>query len=113
MKYIKLLEDSKLWKDQFEENIKGKGKVVGDFYVVNQRGKGEKIDYIPPVRKDILMAKARLAKNKKKQSKKRVYKRRRTQSKSHTRVKTHRGKKVKRITGKKRKINRKRRVSRR
>ena len=70
MKYIKVLEDSKLWKDQFENNINGKGSLHGDFYVVNQKGKGDMVDYIPSVKQDIIMAKARLAKNKKKTNKK-------------------------------------------
>ena len=68
MKYIQRIEDSALWKHQFEDSAKGKGNMAGSsYYVVNQSGKGgDNIKYIPPVAQDIVMAKARIRKYKKK-----------------------------------------------
>ena len=65
MKYIQRIEDSAMWKHQFEDNAKGKGEMNGSYYVVKQGGSGEKVEYIPPVAQDIIMAKARIRKYKK------------------------------------------------
>ena len=67
MKYVERIQDSKLWKDQFEDSLKGKSKMEGNYYVVSkQSGRGETTQYIPQVATDIIKAKAKLRKYKKK-----------------------------------------------
>lgn len=89
MKYVQRIEDSRLWKDQFEDSMKGNVKTKGAYYVVNQSGKGENVQFIPPVAQDIQMAKAKIKTYKRKRPRKRkqsTTKRRRTK-KSKQRVK--------------------------
>lgn len=103
MKYIHRIEDSDMWKQQFEENAKGKGTMKGGYYVLNQKGKGDSVQFIPSVAKDVIMAKGKIRK----------YKKRGVKVKKHKTTKRRRGKKVKRIGGKKkatRKIRRKRKT---
>ena len=70
MKYVERIEDSKLWKEQFEDSIKGRSKMEGNYYVVNkQSGRGETTQYIPEVATDLIMAKTKL-KNKRRYKKK-------------------------------------------
>lgn len=103
MKYVQRIEDSRMWKDQFEDSMKGKGKMQGAYYVVNQGGKGENVGFIPPVAQDIVMAKTKI----------RGYKKRRKTVKKQIRRKPRRRKKVKkRAPAKKRKIRRKRKTKR-
>lgn len=77
MKYIQSIEDSKMWKDQFDDNIKGRSKMRGDYYVMNQSGRGETSNIIPSVAGDIIRAKARI----------RRYKRSTPTKKGHSRKK--------------------------
>ena len=86
-----------MWKRQFEENAKGKAKGEGSYYVVNQEGKGAGVDYIPAIGQDIVMAKARIRK----------YKKRVGKIKKHTPTKRRRGKKVSKKSPGKRKTKRK------
>ena len=67
MKYIKAIEDSKMWKDQYEDIARGSSKMEDGYYLLNnQKGKGESTQYIPPVAQDIMMAKAKIRKYKRK-----------------------------------------------
>lgn len=90
MKYVQRIEDTSLWKDQFEDNVKGKAKTQGAYYVINQTGKGDSVGYIRPVAQDIVMAKARIRK----------YKKRGKNEKKQTKAKRG-SKKVKRLGRKK------------
>ena len=89
MKYMKFLEDSNLWKEQFEKNIKGKGNTEGDYFVINHTGRGENVDYIPEVKENIIMAKAKIRNNRTK-----TYKRKGKVVKTHSKRKIHRRKKA-------------------
>ena len=67
MKYIKAIEDSKMWKDQYEDIAKGTSKMEDGYYVLNnQTGIGGSTQYIPTVAQDVMMAKAKIRKYKKK-----------------------------------------------
>ena len=103
MKYVQRIEDSRLWKDQFEDSMKGKAKAQGAYYVVNQAGKGENVQFIPPVAQDIEMAKSKIKTYKRKRQRVRKQskpKRRRTK-KSKKRVKVSRKRVKKRKTKRK------------
>lgn len=93
MKYVKRLEDTSLWKKQFENSGKGLGNIEGNYYVVNQTGRGETTQVIPPVAQDIIAAKSQIKKRKRKRiTKKRTVKKR-------TRKKRRKVKKKKIIRG--------------
>lgn len=74
MRYVKRIEDTSLWKKQFEDSGKGFGHLDGDYYIVNHTGKGEPTQTIPPVAQDIIMAKSKI---RKKRRIKRKYKQKR------------------------------------
>ena len=100
MKYVERIEDSKLWKEQFEDSLKGRSKMEGNYYVVNkQSGRGDSTQYIPQVATDIIMAKAKL---------KRRYKKKPKRLKKHSKAGPSRSKKGrKNRTSKKRKTKKK------
>ena len=107
MKYIRLIDDSALWKEEFEKNMKGKGSAEGDFYVINKSGRGDHVKHIPEVKEDIIMAKAKIASNLK-----RRYKRKGKVTKTQSKKKVHRGKKVAAKKGKGSAKNRTRKTKR-
>ena len=105
MKFVERIEDSKLWKDQFEDSLKGRSKMQGNYYVVNkQSGRGETTQYIPQVAADVIMAKAKL---------KRKYKRKPKRLKRHSNAKQARSRKVKRKKPCKRRKTKKRKKTKR
>ena len=65
IKFVETIEDSKMWKNQFEDSLKGKNKMHGDYFILNQTGKGESTQYIPAVAQDIIIAKSKIRKYKK------------------------------------------------
>lgn len=90
MRYIQSIEDSKMWKDQLEDTIKGKNKSQGNYYVINQSGRGESTHFIPEVTEDIYRAKARIKSAK---SSSKSYKRRNKGSNTHSKRRHRRRKK--------------------
>ena len=99
MKYVQRIEDSKMWKDQFEDTMKGKTQnSQGAYYVVNQAGRGDSVQFIPPIAQDIQMAKSKI----------RTYKKKRKRVQKQSKPKRRRSKKVKRrITFNRKKLKRK------
>ena len=89
MKFIRLIDDSSLWKEEFEKNAKGKGKAEGNFFVVNKTNKENHVEYLPEVKEDIIMAKAKIASRPRKR-----YKRKGRVVKNQSKRKGQRGKKV-------------------
>lgn len=65
MKFVQRIEDTNLWRKQFEDSGKGDGNIEGNYYVVNQTGKGETTGIIPTVAQDIIMAKSKIKRRKK------------------------------------------------
>ena len=104
MKYVQRIEDSRLWKDQFEDSAKGKAKSHGAYYVVNQAGKGDNVHFIPAVAQDLEMAKSKIKSYKRKQRRKKTQSKR----KPHRVKKCKKRVKVKRKTVKKRKTKNRR-----
>ena len=102
MKYVQRIEDSEMWREQFEDEMKGKSNMQGAYYVVNQAGKGDNVQFIPPVAQDIQMAKAKIVKYKRKR------KRVRKQSKPKRRVR----KKVKKKPSKRKTIKKRKKSKR-
>lgn len=81
MKFVQRVEDTKLWRENLEDNVKGKGNIEGSYYVVNQSGRGSSgtsnIEMIPAVATDIVVAKGKIKKRKKNRTirkKKKTYK---------------------------------------
>lgn len=66
MKFVQRLEDTKIWRDNLEDSVKGKGNIEGSYYVVNQSGRGgsagNNIEMIPAVATDIVVAKGKMRK---------------------------------------------------
>jgi len=83
MKFVKRIEDTNLWKKQFEESGKGRGNTEGNYYVVNHSGRGESTQIIPPVAQDLIAAQTKIKKDskRKKVSKTRKVKRKSSQKK--------------------------------
>ena len=102
MRYVERIEDSKLWKNQFDDSLKGKSKMQGNYFVVNKQsgGGGESTQYIPQVAKDVIMAKAKIKRRYKKKPKRL---KRQSTSKRATGRKGRRKKPVKKRKTKKRK----------
>ena len=104
MKFIKAIEDSKMWKNQYEDISKGAYKVENGYYILNnQKGSGETSQYIPPVAQDIMMAKAKIKKYKKKPKR----------LNQHSKGKLNKRRTVKKKRSSKRKTSRKTRKNRR
>lgn len=103
MKYVKRLEDTSLWKKQFENSGKGVGNMEGNYYVVNQSGRGETTQLIPPVAQDIIAAKSQIKRKRKtrKNKKKKIIRKKRRVKKRIKKRKIIRGRVVKRKKTKK------------
>lgn len=109
MRYVKRIEDTDLWRKQFENTEKGGGHIDGDYYIVNQSGRGESTQVIPPVAQDIIAAKSKIVRKRKKN---RRYKRKATTKKRYKKPKPKRKVNSKKRKFKKRKNKVKRRYKR-
>ena len=103
IRFVESIEDSKMWKNQFEDSLKGKNKMHGDYFILNQTGKGEVTQYIPPVAQDIMMAKSKIRK----------YKKRVKRVNNQTRRKSQTSRKVKRRRDTKKRKTKKKQTKRR
>lgn len=65
IRFVETIEDSKMWQNQFEDSLKGKNKMHGEYFILNQTGRGEGTTYIPSVAQDIIIAKSKVRKYKK------------------------------------------------
>jgi len=62
MKFVKRIEDTSLWKKQFEESGKGDSNIEGNYYIVNHSGRGETTGIIPTVAQDMIAAQSKIKK---------------------------------------------------
>lgn len=85
-----------------EQTLKGRGKKQGEYFIINQTGKGESTQYIPEVAEDIYRAKAKIRRKKKLSNVIPIYKRKRSNTSLHSKKK-RRGRKTGKTNKKKRK----------